>query len=139
MAHRKAGGTARNLRDSNPKYLGTKLYEGQKAQPGSVIIRQRGTKILAGTNVRTGKDHTLFSMTYGLVKFGKKRVKHFDGTTVFKKTVNVIETEDVTKARKAVAAKRTEKKAIKKANKPAKAPKVKKPKAAHKSAPKKKK
>ncbi len=72
MAHRKAGGTARNLRDSNPKYLGTKLYDGQAAQPGSVIIRQRGTRILAGKNVRVGKDHTLYADKTGVVKFTTK-------------------------------------------------------------------
>lgn len=139
MAHRKAGGTARNLRDSNPKYLGTKLYEGQKAQPGSVIIRQRGTKIMAGTNVRTGKDHTLFSITYGIVKFGKKRVKHFDGTTVVKKVVHVIESEETMKASKATKALKTAKNSAKKAANP-KGPKVKKVKAVAKTAaPKKKK
>ena len=73
MAHRKAGGTAKNLRDSNPQYLGTKLYDGQKAQAGSIIIRQRGTVIMAGTNVSIGKDHTLFALKNGVVKFGKKR------------------------------------------------------------------
>jgi large subunit ribosomal protein L27 len=90
MAHRKAGGTARNLRDSNPKYLGTKLYDGQAAQAGSVIIRQRGTKILAGTNVRVGKDHTLFADKAGTVKFSTKRKMKFDGTVSKKKVVNVI-------------------------------------------------
>ncbi len=90
MAHRKAGGTARNLRDSNPKYLGTKLYDGQKAQPGSVIIRQRGTKILPGKNTLLGKDHTISSLIAGTVSFGTKRVKHFDGTTKVKKIVHVL-------------------------------------------------
>ena len=90
MAHRKAGGTAKNLRDSNPKYLGTKLADGQKAQAGSVIIRQRGTVIMAGTNVSTGKDHTLFALKPGIVKFGTKRKTNFNGKTVVKKTVNVI-------------------------------------------------
>lgn len=90
MAHRKAGGTARNLRDSNPKYLGTKLYDGQVAQPGSVIIRQRGTRILAGTNVRVGKDHTLFADKSGVIKFSTKRKMKFDGTISNKKVVNVI-------------------------------------------------
>lgn len=66
MAHRKAGGTARNLKDSNPKYLGTKLYAGEKAQPGSIIIRQRGTVILAGRNTKLGKDHTVFATKTGL-------------------------------------------------------------------------
>jgi large subunit ribosomal protein L27 len=90
MAHRKAGGTARNLRDSNPKYLGTKLYDGQVAQNGSIIVRQRGTKILAGKNVRVGKDHTLFADTSGMVKFSTKRQTKFDGTVINKKVANVV-------------------------------------------------
>lgn len=90
MAHRKAGGTAKNLRDSNPKYLGTKLADGQKAQPGDVIVRQRGTPILPGTNVGLGKDHTLFALKSGTVKFGSKRKTSFNGKTQVKKVVNVI-------------------------------------------------
>ena len=90
MAHRKAGGTAKNLRDSNPQYLGTKLYDGQKAQSGSIIIRQRGTVIMAGTNVGMGKDHTLFALKDGSVKFGTKRKTSFNGKTSVKKTVSVI-------------------------------------------------
>lgn len=90
MAHRKAGGSAKNLRDSNPKYLGTKLYEGQKAQPGSVIIRQRGTRILGGKNVGMGKDHTLYSLVDGKIKFGHTRKTGFNGKTVVKKVVHVI-------------------------------------------------
>ena len=90
MAHRKAGGTAKNLRDSNPKYLGTKLADGQKAQAGSIIIRQRGTVIMAGKNVSMGKDHTLFALKDGVAKFGTKRKTSFNNKTVVKKTVNVI-------------------------------------------------
>ncbi|OGI90926.1 50S ribosomal protein L27 [Candidatus Nomurabacteria bacterium RIFCSPLOWO2_01_FULL_40_15] len=90
MAHRKAGGTAKNLRDSNPKYLGTKLGDGQKAQSGSIIIRQRGTVIMAGTNVSMGKDHTLFALKPGTVKFSSKRKVSFHGKTVVKKVVNVV-------------------------------------------------
>jgi len=90
MAHRKAGGTAKNLRDSNPKYLGTKLADGQKAQSGSIIIRQRGTVIMAGNNVSMGKDHTLFALKPGTVKFGSKRETSFNGKVVVKKIVNVI-------------------------------------------------
>jgi len=90
MAHRKAGGTAKNLRDSNPKYLGTKLADGQKAQSGSIIVRQRGTVIMAGNNVSMGKDHTLFVLKPGTVKFGSKRKVSFNGKTVVKKVVNVI-------------------------------------------------
>lgn len=90
MAHRKAGGSAKNLRDSNPKYLGVKLYDGSTAKAGSVIIRQRGTKIEAGKNVGVGKDHTLFALKDGKVSFGKKRKISFNGKTVVKKTVAVL-------------------------------------------------
>lgn len=90
MAHRKAGGSAKNLTDSNPQYLGTKLYAGERAQSGSIIVRQRGTKILAGKNVRTGKDHTLYSTTSGSVSYTTKRKTNFDNTTSVKKVVNVI-------------------------------------------------
>ena len=90
MAHRKAAGTAKNLRGSNPKYLGTKLYDGEKAQAGSIIIRQRGSRILAGKNVKTGKDYTLFALKEGTVKFTSKRKTNFDGTTAVKKVVNVL-------------------------------------------------
>ncbi len=83
MAHRKAGGTAKNLRDSNPQYLGTKLYDGEKAQPGSIIIRQRGTVIMAGQNVGMGKDHTLYAKVAGKVLFGVKG-------PMSKKTVSVV-------------------------------------------------
>jgi len=84
MAHRKAGGTAKNLRDSNPKYLGTKLADGQKAQSGSIIVRQRGTVIVAG------RDHTLFALKSGTVKFGSRRKTSFNGRTIAKKVVNVV-------------------------------------------------
>ncbi|MEI6660142.1 MAG: 50S ribosomal protein L27 [bacterium] len=90
MAHRKAGGSAKNLTDSKPKYLGTKLYGGQTAQPGSIIIRQRGTKILPGTNTGLGKDHTIFALKAGKVTFSSKRKTDFDGKTSIKKVVNVI-------------------------------------------------
>lgn len=92
MAHRKAGGTAKNLRDSNPKYLGTKLYDGQDAKSGSIIIRQRGTRILPGKNVDMGKDHTLFALVDGKVKFGTKRVTKFNNVTSVKKIVHIVPT-----------------------------------------------
>lgn len=79
MAHRKAGGSAKNLTDSNAQYLGTKLYDGERAQTGSVIIRQRGTKIIPGTNVAVGKDHTLFSLVDGVVRFDNVRKTSFTG------------------------------------------------------------
>ena len=90
MSHVKAGGTAKNLRDSNPKYLGTKLYAGEKAKIGSIIIRQRGSKILPGKNVAMGKDHTLFSLTEGTVTFTRKRKTRFDGSIHEHKVANVI-------------------------------------------------
>ncbi len=90
MAHRKAGGSAKNLRDSNPQYLGTKLYDGEEAKAGSIIVRQRGTKILAGENVRTGTDHTLYAVKAGKVKFGSKRRIRFDGRPRKYKVANVI-------------------------------------------------
>ncbi len=91
MAHRKAGGSAKNLTDSKPKYLGTKLYDGQKAKIGSIIVRQRGTKILPGENVGLGKDHTLFALKNGSVKFSSKRKINFNRTSSVKKVANVIE------------------------------------------------
>lgn len=90
MAQRKAGGTAKNLRDSQPKYLGTKLYDGELVKTGNVIIRQRGTVILAGKNVRAGRDHTLFALKDGTVKFGSARKQNFDGTKSVHRMVHVI-------------------------------------------------
>ena len=90
MAHKKAGGTAKNLTDSNPKYLGVKLYDGEVASVGAIIVRQRGTEVLPGKNVGLGKDHTLFALKPGKVKFGTKRKAHFDNTTMTKKIVHVI-------------------------------------------------
>jgi large subunit ribosomal protein L27 len=93
MAHRKAGGTAKNLRDSQPKYLGTKLADGQIAKAGSIIVRQRGTKIMAGKNTQLGKDHTIFASKPGVVKFGSKRKLSFAGEIKTKSIVEVIETK----------------------------------------------
>lgn len=89
MAHKKAGGSTENGRDSNPQYLGTKLYSGQSATAGAIIVRQRGTKIMAGENVGLGKDHTLFALKDGIVSFGKKRKLNFDGTQTVRKIVHV--------------------------------------------------
>ena len=89
MASTKAGGSAKNLNTSNPKYLGVKLADGQKARPGMVIVRQRGTKIEAGTNVKVGKDHTLYSMIEGAVSFTEFRKRGFDGNIKRKKKANV--------------------------------------------------
>ena len=69
MAHKKAGGSNRNGRDSKPKMLGVKKYAGQVVNSGAILVRQRGTKIHAGSNVGVGRDHTLFAMINGVVKF----------------------------------------------------------------------
>jgi large subunit ribosomal protein L27 len=89
MAHKKAGGSAKNLTDSNPKYLGIKITDGDVAKPGAIIVRQRGTRIMPGANVGMGKDHTLFALTTGVVAFGKKRKVGFNGKEIVKKTVSV--------------------------------------------------
>jgi len=73
MAHKKGMGSSRNGRDSESKRLGVKLYGGQKVVAGNIIVRQRGTKHFPGDNVGIGKDHTLFALTDGTIKFQKKR------------------------------------------------------------------
>ena len=72
MAQKKGGGSTRNGRDSQPKMLGVKVFGGQVVSAGSIIVRQRGTKFHAGTNVGMGKDHTLFALTDGQVSFAIK-------------------------------------------------------------------
>ncbi len=73
MAHKKAGGSSRNGRDSAGRRLGVKKYGGEFVVPGNIIVRQRGTKVHPGDNVGMGKDHTLFALTDGRVKFRKTR------------------------------------------------------------------
>ncbi len=90
MAHKKSAGTTKNGRDSNPKYLGVKITEGDVAQAGSIIIRQRGTDVMPGKNVGMGKDHTLFALVPGTVQFGTKRKMHFDNKMKTKKVVHVV-------------------------------------------------
>lgn len=89
MSTTKAAGTSHLGRDSQPKYLGVKLFEGQKTKIGSIIIRQRGSKFLAGKNVRMGKDNTLYAVKAGTVSFATKRKKMFDGSQRLAKVVNV--------------------------------------------------
>ncbi|MEE2526884.1 50S ribosomal protein L27 [Hyphobacterium sp. HN65] len=72
MAHKKAGGSSRNGRDSEGRRLGVKKFGGQEVVPGNIIVRQRGTKFYPGENVGMGKDHTLFALTGGRVAFAKK-------------------------------------------------------------------
>jgi len=75
MAHKKAGGSTRNGRDSNPKYLGVKIYGGQAVEAGNIIVRQRGTQFHPGKNVGLGRDHTLFALADGKVDFSVKGAK----------------------------------------------------------------
>jgi len=90
MAKTKQGGSTRLGRESRAKRLGVKLYDGQPANPGNILVRQRGSKMLAGTNVRMGKDDTLYAVKAGKVKFTTKRKKRFDGSRREAKVVNVI-------------------------------------------------
>jgi large subunit ribosomal protein L27 len=87
MAHKKAGGSTSNGRDSNPKMLGVKRYGGERVTGGCIIVRQRGTRIRPGTNVGLGRDHTLYSKIDGQVKFewaskGRRRVSVYPAETV---------------------------------------------------------
>jgi len=75
MAHKKAGGSSRNGRDSAGRRLGVKKFGGEAVVPGNIVVRQRGTKYYPGENVGIGKDHTLFALTEGKVKFAKGKLK----------------------------------------------------------------
>lgn len=71
MAHRKSGGAAKNGRDSAGRRLGVKCYDGRRVGAGSIIVRQRGTRFMAGKNTRCGRDHTIFALKAGIVKYEK--------------------------------------------------------------------
>ncbi len=90
MASTKAGGSAKNLTDSNPQYLGVKRTNGEKVRPGMVLVRQRGTKMDAGKGVRVGSDHTLFAAIEGVVHFRTHRKTNYAGITRTKKLVEVV-------------------------------------------------
>ena len=90
MAHKKAGGSTALGRDSQSKRLGVKISDGQFAKAGAIIIRQRGTKYHPGTNVKKGKDDTLFAAVSGIVKFATKKLKKFNNQLKATKIVNVI-------------------------------------------------
>ncbi len=91
MATKKAAGTAKNLTDSNPQYLGIKLYAGEMANSGSIIVRQRGTRILPGKNVGLGKDHSLYALKPGIVGYTTKRKIAIDNKIEVKKVAEVNE------------------------------------------------
>lgn len=90
MAHKKAGGSTSLGRDSHSKRLGVKLQDGQFAKAGSIIVRQRGTKYHAGTNVKIGRDDTLFSVATGKVKFTTKKLMKFNSKLKENKIVSVL-------------------------------------------------
>ncbi|MEO8012295.1 MAG: 50S ribosomal protein L27 [Dokdonella sp.] len=83
MAHKKAGGSTRNGRDSNPKYLGVKVFGGQAVNAGNIIIRQRGTRFHPGTGVGLGRDYTIFAIVDGVVEFKVKGAEK-------RKTISVV-------------------------------------------------
>ncbi|OIP79088.1 MAG: 50S ribosomal protein L27 [Candidatus Portnoybacteria bacterium CG_4_8_14_3_um_filter_44_10] len=90
MSKTKAAGTTRLGRDSRSQRLGVKLFAGQIAKPGAIIIRQRGSKFLAGKNVRRGNDDTLYAIRNGVVKFTHKAKVRFDGNKRLAKVANVV-------------------------------------------------
>ena len=90
MAHTKSAGSTKYGRDSQPKYLGVKKFDGEKVKVGDIIIRQRGSKFVAGTGVKKGGDDTLFALVIGKVKFGTRRKNNFDGSIKRVNVVNVV-------------------------------------------------
>ncbi len=90
MSKTKSSGTTKNNRTSKPKYLGVKLYGGQKAKPGSIIVRQVGTKFIPGKNVTIGADNTIYALIHGVVEFQAKKARKFDGERKLIKVVHVV-------------------------------------------------
>ena len=90
MAHTKAIGAGKYGKDSRPKYLGVKLFGGEKAQVGSVIIRQRGTKVVPGEGVRLGKDDTIYAVRAGQIKFTTKKLLKHNGQRRLVKIVSIV-------------------------------------------------
>lgn len=93
MAHKKAGGSTRLGRDSNPQYLGTKVGDGETIRAGMILVRQRGTKIHPGKNVKKGKDDTLYAALAGKVKFSRRKKEKFDGSLKLTRFVNIVPTK----------------------------------------------
>lgn len=89
MSKTKSAGSTSLGRDSQAKYLGIKLSGGQKARPGNIIVRQKGTRFLPGKNVHRGSDDTLYAIKKGVVRFVTKKIKKFDGSRRLAKVVNV--------------------------------------------------
>jgi len=110
MAHKKAAGAAKNLRDSQPKYRGIKLFGGQKAVAWNIIVRQNGSKYECGANTYLASDFSIHAATDGIVMFKQKNFKRFDGRT-YLKTVVYVAPEAEVKAEKKVVAKKAAPKA----------------------------
>lgn len=113
MAHKKAAGSAKNLRDSNAKYRGVKLFGGQTAQAGNIIIRQKGDKFQLGKNVYKGADFTVHAAIDGIVTFKKKNVTKYNGRVYLKTVVEVVsEQEAIANAKNKIATQEAKKIAI---------------------------
>lgn len=93
MAHKKAGGSSSNLKDSKAQRLGVKLSDGQYTKAGGIIVRQRGTKFRPGQNVKKGNDDTLFALISGFVKFSQRKIKRFNGELKLARFVRVLPTK----------------------------------------------
>ena len=110
MAHKKGAGSSKNGRESHSKRLGVKIFGGQAAIAGNIIVRQRGTHHHAGENVGIGKDHTLFALTPGLVEFKKKKNnRSFVSVVPFNipETIETVEVKKVVKAKKVASTEET--------------------------------
>ena len=140
MAHKKAAGAAKNLRDSQPKYRGIKLFGGQRAVAWNIIVRQNGSKYECGANTYLASDFSIHAATDGIVMFKPKRFKRFDGRTYLKTVVYVAPEAEVKAEKKAPVKKADSKAEAKKEEKveaKEEAPKAEKKAPAKKAAPKK--
>lgn len=90
MAHTKSSGASKYGRDSQPKYLGVKKFDGERVKIGDILIRQRGSKFYPGVGVKQGGDDTLFALRAGVVKFSDKRKTRFDGSRRYAKIISVL-------------------------------------------------
>lgn len=113
MAHTKAGGSTALGRDSNAHRLGIKLFQGEFARPGMIIVRQRGSKVRPGLNVRRGHDDTLFAVAAGFIKFSDKKITRYNGDLKMAKFVHVLPNKPEMNAAKAKALLVHKKKAVK--------------------------
>ena len=139
MAHKKAAGAAKNLRDSQPKYRGIKLFGGQKAVAWNIIVRQNGSKYECGANTYLASDFSIHAATDGIVMFKQKNFRRFDGRTYLKTVVYIAPEAEVKVEKKASAKKDTTKKVeVKKEEKVEVKKEVKEPPKAEKKAPVKK-